>query len=122
MPKRKGGAQPGNTNALKSGFFSRRFTSVELSDLETLLEADGLNNSIELMYTQIRRLQDVANGKKDFESLVIALNTLGAATTRLAGLLRTNQALAKRQTDTISLLAQAIEEVFDGGKLDPRNP
>jgi hypothetical protein len=121
MPKRKRGAQPANTNALKSGFWSSRFTSTELSDLETLLEADGLNQEIENMRVQIRRLQDVANGKKDFETLVISLNTLGAANTRLAGLLRTNQALAKRQTDTISLLAQAIEEVYGSG-LDPRIP
>jgi hypothetical protein len=30
MPKRKGGGQPGNTNALKSGFYSPRFTSTLL--------------------------------------------------------------------------------------------
>ena len=121
MPKRSRGGQPANTNALKSAFYSKCFTSVELSDLETLLEADGLNREIEHMRIQISRLQEVANGKKDFETLVIALNTLGAANTRLAGLLRTNQALAKRQTDTVSLLAQAIEEVFGSG-LDPRHP
>jgi hypothetical protein len=121
MSKRKGGGQPGNTNALKSGFFSKRFTSIELSDLETLLEADGLNSSIDLMYTQIRRLQDVANGKKDFDTMVIALNTLGAANIRLASLLRTNQALTSHRPDTISLLARAIEEVYGSG-LDPRIP
>jgi len=119
MTKRKG-AQPGNTNALKAGYFSRRFTSLELSDLETLLDADGLNSEINLMRTQIRRLQDIANEQNDLETLTSTLNTLGSATTRLASLLRTNQALTSRRSDTFSLLAQAIEEVFGSG-LDPRN-
>jgi len=52
MPKRKSGAQPGNTNALKSGFYSPRFTSIELGDLQTMLKADGLNNEINLMRVQ----------------------------------------------------------------------
>jgi len=120
MPKRKRGSQPGNTNALKSGFFSRRFTDLELSDLETLLEADGLNSEINLMRTQIRRLQEIANGQDTLEALTSTLNTLGTATRNLAALLRTNQALTNRRSDTVSLLAQAIEEVFGSG-LDPRN-
>ena len=32
MPKRPRGAQPGNTNALKHGFYSQRFSQLELTE------------------------------------------------------------------------------------------
>jgi len=118
---RKKGAQPANTNALKHGFYSPRFTITELSDLETLLHADGLDDEINLMRVQIRRLQQIANDDEDKQDLMDTLNTMGSASTRLAGMLRTNQALAHRQTDVAALLTQAIQEVF-GSELDPRNP
>jgi hypothetical protein len=45
MPKRSRGAQPGNTNALKHGFYSKRFSQLELTDLETAL-GDGLGDEV----------------------------------------------------------------------------
>lgn len=119
--KRKGGGQPGNTNALKAGYFSRRFTPLDISDLETLLHADGLQSEINLMRVTIRDLQEIAHGENTKQDLMQTLNTYGAATIRLASLLRTNQALAKRQTDVAGMLYQVIEEVF-GNALDPRKP
>ena len=32
MPKRPRGAQPGNTNALKHGFYAQRFSQLELAN------------------------------------------------------------------------------------------
>ena len=36
-PSRKRGAQPGNTNALKHGFYARAYRSGELNDLDAML-------------------------------------------------------------------------------------
>jgi hypothetical protein len=42
------GGQPGNTNALKHGFYSRRFRDIEFSDLDVITVAD-LQNEIAMM-------------------------------------------------------------------------
>ena len=94
VPARRPGAQPGNRNALKHGFYARKMIPLELSDLETAL-GDGLADEIALLRVIIRRVFDYAN---DHESQTLetwsgSLNTLGAACTRLAGLLRTDQIL-----------------------------
>lgn len=45
---RNRGGQPGNTNALKHGFYSRRFRDIEFSDLDVITVAD-LQNEIAMM-------------------------------------------------------------------------
>jgi len=46
--KRKGGGQPGNTNALKHGFYSRRFCDLELGDFESSL-GDDLQSEVAML-------------------------------------------------------------------------
>jgi hypothetical protein len=113
MPtKRKGGGQPNKTNALKAGYYSRRFHPLELSDLETGLR-QGVEDEIYMMKVQTRRLFDMADGEEGKGELIETLNTLGAASTRLAGLVRTQQALQSRTVDIASILSQALEEVMN---------
>lgn len=118
--KRKRGAQPGNTNALKHGFYSHRFNSLELSDLDTAL-SDGLTDEIALLRVIIRRVFEYADFEsQDMDTWSKALNTLGAASTRLAGLLRTQRLIAGDSADVVSVLSQAIGEVaHDLGLSDP---
>ena len=94
--KRKRGAQPNNTNALKHGFYSHRFNNLELTDLDTTL-SEGLTDEIALLRVIIRRVFEYADSAaQDLDTWSHALNTLGAASTRLAGLLRTQQAHRRR--------------------------
>jgi hypothetical protein len=89
---RRSGGQPGNWNALKHGYYSKRFNPLELKDLDTVL-AEGLTDEIALLRVIIRRVFDFANDH-EFQTLETwsgTLNTLGAACTRLSGLLRNNQ-------------------------------
>lgn len=118
--KRKRGAQPGNTNALKHGFYSHRFNNLEITDLDTAL-SDGLSDEIALLRVIIRRVFEYADtGAQDLDTWSQALNTLGSASTRLAGLLRTQQLIAGESTDVVSVLSQAIGEVaHDLGLSDP---
>jgi len=118
--KRKRGAQPGNTNALKHGFYSHHFNSLELSDLDTAL-SEGLTDEIALLRVIIRRVFEYADFEsQDMHTWSKALNTLGAASTRLAGLLRTQQLIAGDSADVVSVLSQAIGEVaHDLGLSDP---
>jgi hypothetical protein len=118
--KRKRGGQPGNTNALKHGFYSHRFNNLELADLGTAL-SDGLTDEIALLRVIIRRVFEYADtDAQSLDTWSQALNTLGAASTRLAGLLRTQQLIAGDNGDVISVLSQAIGEVaHDLGLSDP---
>ena len=107
--KRKSGGQPGNLNAFKHGFYSRRFRALELSDLSEVL-TDNLDDEIALLRVIIRRVFEMAD--KDAETLEdwsMALSTLGAASTRLAGLLRTQQIITGgKGTDVIDQISEAI--------------
>jgi len=47
MSKRRGG-QPGNVNAVKHGFYSRRFRELEAEDLDAALQ-NGLGDEIDMM-------------------------------------------------------------------------
>jgi hypothetical protein len=118
-PRRKGGGQPNNTNALKFGIYSRRFHPLELSDLETGL-LQGVGDEIYMMRVQTRRLFEIANGKETREVLIENLAALGAASTRLAGLVRTQDGLKSHTTDIASILSQALSEVMD--ELKPNHP
>ncbi len=111
--RRKQGAQPGNFNALKHGFYSRRFNCLELRDLDTAL-ADGLDDEIALLRVTIRRVFDLATDEgEDSETWFKALSTLGMASTRLAGLLRTQKIIQGDTSSVASALSQALGEVCD---------
>jgi len=111
--KRKPGAQPRNTNALKHGFYSRRFRQLELFDLEDALK-DGLNDEIALLRVIIRRVFAIASNEgQELETWFKALSTLGLAASRLASLLRTQRTLADDPSNVASALSQAIGEVCD---------
>ena len=54
MANRKRGAQPGNLNALKHGFYSRNFLDLENTDLEAMLAQD-LESEIAMLRVVVRR-------------------------------------------------------------------
>ena len=114
MPKknmnRKPGGQPGNLNAWKHGFYSRRFKDLELSDLASVI-TDNLDDEISLLRVMIRRVFEFADSQaetlEDWESV---LSTLGAASTRLAGLIRVQTLSSGKSQNIEDLLAEDIGE------------
>jgi len=111
--KRTRGAQPGNTNALKHGFYSRRFNPLEVDDLDAALH-EGVEDEIALLRVTIRRVFDLASEEgEDTETWFKALSTLGLASTRLAGLVRTQKIIQGDSSSVASALSQALGEVCD---------
>jgi hypothetical protein len=111
--KRKAGAQPGNFNALKHGFYSQRFSPLELRDLDIAL-TDGLDDEIALLRVTIRRVFDLASAEgENYDIWFKALATLGLASTRLAGLVRTQKLIKGDTSSVASALSQALGEVCD---------
>jgi len=106
--KRKPGAQPGNVNAWKHGFYSRRFKALELCDLDSILQ-NNLDDEIALLRVMIRRVFEIADtSAESLEDWESALSTLGAASTRLAGLVRVQYLSSGKSQNIEDLLAEAI--------------
>lgn len=53
--KRRRGAQPGNLNALKHGFYSKQFEPAEIQDLETRL-LEGLQDEVAIIKANAMRI------------------------------------------------------------------
>jgi len=112
----KKGAQPGNTNALKHGFYSGQFQDGEIADLDVLL-ADGLQDEINMMRVMTRRLLKLADGEDTMAEQANILGVLGLASTRLAGLLRTQRVLSGESSEVKSAISQALSEIVEEMKI-----
>lgn len=100
MAKSRGG-QPGNSNALKHGFYSSRFSNIELTDLETALH-DGLGSEIALLRVLIRRFSEKLDQEDPtIEEAASHLLTIGSAMAKLAHLLRTDHVLSGGQESAV---------------------
>lgn len=81
--KRRGG-QPGNTNAVKHGLYSRRFDPEEIEALSGM--QDGVKDEIEAVRVTLSRILDylngidVANMKAEDYAAVVSLVSKNAAT------------------------------------------
>lgn len=107
--RKRPGAPEGNWNAFKHGFYSKLFRPLELSDLDTAL-GDGLEDEIALLRVIIRRVFEYADedDKQTLDQWSRTLNTLGAASTRLAALIRTQQVVSGGGSSVLDLLSEAI--------------
>jgi hypothetical protein len=106
---RKRGAQPGNLNALKHGFYSRQFRSRERVDLDTLLSLD-LTDEIHLLRILMRRLLELSNDTEDLDECLAVLKATSVAAARLTGMLRVQKMLGQ-SGDISDFISQAIADV-----------
>ena len=99
-------------NAYKHGFYSRRFRALEISDLSIIL-TNNLDDEIALLRVTMRRLFSIAdNDAKTLDDWKSVLSALGAASTRLARLLRTQYLISNNKGGVFdTLLFETIREV-----------
>ena len=118
--RKKPGGQPGNTNALKHGFYTKNFSLAERRGLQA---AEGilLGDEIGLLRVLIRRFAEQIQASQG-----VALNesaqhlaVVSEAMLRLASLLRTDHMLGGAQSSTfITQLHLAIKEITEEMALD----
>ena len=120
--KTKRGGQPGNTNAVRHGFYSRKFQDLEVEDLGQV--KGGLQDEIAMLRVSIRRVferatelgdefADKGPGSELF-ALSQLLTTLGIATTRLAHMLRTQKFLDGGSDDPLEDLVGKVLDDLKG--------
>ena len=103
----RGGAPFGNTNALKHGFYSRRFRKSEMDDLE-VTSFTGLRDEIAVLRVCIRRIVEWGASIKTFDEAMTFLRVVSLATGSLSRLVRTQQSIGG--TDIEGVILQAITE------------
>lgn len=104
---KKRGAQPGNANALKHGFYARFFNRAEKTALSNSVSGN-LNDEIPLLRTFIARTVRSIQGQADLplEDELASLRAITLAIGRLESMIRT-QRLALGE---LSATDQAIQE------------
>jgi hypothetical protein len=86
MTPRKRGAQLGNTNALRHGFYSRSLRQSESSDLDQI-NGDDFNSEINMLRAVTRRIFEISDGVTDLDQAMRLLSTMGASATRLPNMI-----------------------------------
>lgn len=111
---RRRGGQPGNTNAVKHGLYSRRFDPEEVEALSGM--QDGVKDEIEAVRVTLSRILkylnevDMSNMKAEDYSAVVSLVSKNAAT--VGRLMQIDKALNDSATVGIhQQLLDALEEV-----------
>jgi hypothetical protein len=123
MANKRRGAQPGNINALKHGFYSRSFRELENTDLEAMLAQD-LDSEIAMLRVVVRRAFELSTALKEGEEpgqeldkAIHVMNSLGMASIRLGSLLKIQTMLGKRDNDIGAAISEALKQVARDLKL-----
>lgn len=121
--KRKQGAQPGNKNAQKHGFYAKRFETEEKERLEGI-ETMSIESEIELLRVCMDRLtseldfsavylKDKNGGDLDLrdDHYLKQLNTLGIMSASLSTLIRTHYLTKGKGGQVEQSIMDALEEL-----------
>jgi hypothetical protein len=105
--KRKPGAQPGNQNALKHGFYSRVLRPFDRCDGEPV----GLQDEIHMLRAVMRRVLELSREVDTLEPALNLLSALGLAAYRLSVLLRAQKTIGGGEDEISEAISQALAEV-----------
>jgi len=108
-PRRRG-APPGNFNALKHGFYTRRLKKHDITGVEST-DTSGLVEEIALIRVFTRRLIESFTPDADFYDLAEILRTLCLASSTISRVIRTQNLLILSGTGLDDEITTAIKEV-----------
>ena len=107
---RKRGAQTGNLNAFRHGFYSKVFKPLDADDIEQILSTN-LEEEIAMLRTATLRTFELANNADDIDQSIKALGALGLASIRTSRLLKAQKELGNGD-EADSALRNAINDVI----------
>lgn len=116
-PKRHRGGQPGNINALKHGFYTRRFNPTDLADVEST-DYHSLMEEIAIIRLYARRLIELDNPSADVSQVANILRILCLASITITRLVKTSQFLQSDGNSSASDLHMALVHLTSVLKLD----
>jgi hypothetical protein len=108
--KRKQGAQPGNLNAFKHGFYSKLFEPLDREDIENLLSMD-LEEEIVMLRKATQHTFGLAYQVDDIDQAIKVLGALGLASIRTSRLLKSQKEIGNGD-QALAEIRDAIKEVL----------
>jgi len=119
--KKPRGAPPGNSNALKHGFYSRQFKRVVQRDLDGH-EFEGLTDEITMLRVLIRQIfEDVVHSKDPLTRLE-GFRAISLGCFSLSRLVRTHNIIIPPGSEIDAALLEAIKIVKDELRSNPDEP
>jgi hypothetical protein len=109
-PHRRRGGQPGNTNAVRHGFYSPSFTQAEMSALDSNVKGE-FHDEINLARVNANRLAELLKDYKNMpiEIVIAGSNALNNNLDRIQSLTRAQRFIYQNQTT----IEKALEELKD---------
>jgi len=104
------GGQPGNINALKHGFYTRRICKNHLSGLESTNNS-GLADEIALIRIFTRRLVETTDPSADLYELADILRSICLASSTITRIIKAQAFLVKDSTGFREEVEEAIRRV-----------
>ncbi len=110
LPKRKRGAQPGNSNAFRHGFYSKAYTQSDMQQLDTNVKGEFLDE-INLARVNASHLAELMKDYKNMPlaDFISASNALNNYLDRIQSLSRAQRFIYQNQTT----IEKALEELKD---------
>ena len=111
--KRKRGGQPGNTNAVQHGFFSRRFLKGEIETLDLMEEYNDISSEIKLVRIALDRAITRMTGEIDIDRTVALLNAIVRGAAKIGHLKKIQELLFSESQGLSEFLEEALSKVID---------
>jgi hypothetical protein len=121
LSKRHHGGQPGNINALKHGFYTRRFNQSDLAGVESI-DYNGLMDEIAIIRLYARRLIELDDQSSDISQVANILRILCLASLTITRLVKTSQFLQLHGNTEATDLHKALQELTAMLNLDQTDP
>ncbi len=117
LSKRSRGGQPGNINALKHGFYTRRFNQADLAGVEST-DYNGLMDEIAIIRIYARRLIELDDQPDSITQVANILRILCLASLTITRLVKTSQYLKLHGNMEETELHKALQDLTRVLKLD----
>lgn len=105
------GAPRGNKNALKHGFYSRKFLDSENEDLDQINEISDLVHEIYLLRILVRRLFTLIEDEPVLKEKIALVYVISDAAAKLSTLIRTQKFITGEGNEATNLLLSLIDDV-----------
>ncbi len=108
--KRKRGAQPGNLNAFKHGFYSKLFEPLDREDIENLLSMN-LEEEIVMLRNATQNTFSLVHQVDDIDQAIKVLGALGLASIRTSRLLKSQKEIGNGD-QAFSVVSNILKEIL----------
>jgi hypothetical protein len=111
IPAKNRGAQPGNKNALKHGFYCRKLPDSDVEGLNCI-PSFSLFDEIEVLRIFIRKVVELSIDQEDIALSLDALRAISNATRGINRLIRTQQTILPSPEERKNIYYQMLEKAL----------